>query len=386
MAVIALADGSHLRAVYHLYRALAVEEPHPTAKGNLELEFKKITAAWNKGELIVSKPRSSEGGEAGKALTSWFVRLHARCYRGQDFPEHEELESEVLSQLAVDLKERELDATLHRFILINVAAEHQAGVRVQTCAPSQENISAYFFFLRFNVKTFFTLLQILQLELEKLVVDESKQGQKVGRMTAVTRRVLPGLRHYSSWLAGNISILTAQVGDGSLNVQIKELWKVYATGLTLLAATFPVETLSCSAEYLLEEDEDTIGFKPFNDDDSNSVKRRYYRPNSSLRKPRMHDRGIERRHPNEEMLSRVRDFLTDGLELAVSRVSVSFPTDIHSSITLTVNLVENPHPPDREWYFCLPRRRTAVPTYPCRSRISPDQSSFADSPSQRCPS
>ena len=130
LAVIALADGNHLRATYHLYRALAVEEPHPTAKGNLEIEFKKISAAWNKGELISQGVQKDDQGP-GKALVGWFMRLHARCYKGVEFPEHDELENEVLSQLAVDLKERSLEGTLNKFVLINIAAEYFAGVRVQ---------------------------------------------------------------------------------------------------------------------------------------------------------------------------------------------------------------------------------------------------------------
>ena len=32
LAVIALADGNHLRATYHLYRALSAHEPHPSAR------------------------------------------------------------------------------------------------------------------------------------------------------------------------------------------------------------------------------------------------------------------------------------------------------------------------------------------------------------------
>ena len=130
LAVIALADGSHLRATYHLYRALAVEEPHPNAKGNIEIEFKKITTAWDKGQLINASSHKDSQGSA-KALLGWFMRLHARCYKGIEFAEHDELESEVLSQLAIELKERSLDAILPKFILINIAAEHFASVRLQ---------------------------------------------------------------------------------------------------------------------------------------------------------------------------------------------------------------------------------------------------------------
>ena len=130
LAVIALADGNHLRAIYHLYRALAVDEPHPTAKGNLEIEFKKVLTAWDKGEMIPKElPRDSQG--PGKALLGWFMRLHARCYKGIDFAEHEELENEVLSQLAIDLKERSLEGTIQKFVLINISAEFFASVRYQ---------------------------------------------------------------------------------------------------------------------------------------------------------------------------------------------------------------------------------------------------------------
>ncbi len=130
LAVIARTDANHLRATYHLYRALAVEEPHPSAKGNLEIEFKKIHAAWSRGESVANPlQRDSQG--PGKALVGWFMRLHARCYAGIEFSEHDELENEVLSQLAVDLKERSLEGTLNKFILINIAAEYFAGIRLK---------------------------------------------------------------------------------------------------------------------------------------------------------------------------------------------------------------------------------------------------------------
>lgn len=125
LAIIALADGNHLRATYHLYRALSAQEPHPTAKGNLEIEFRKIMSAWAKRELI----RPEDAGIPGRALTPWFLYLHAKCYKGTDFPEHDELESEVLSQLAVEIRERSLEGTLQKFCLINIAAEDFAKVR-----------------------------------------------------------------------------------------------------------------------------------------------------------------------------------------------------------------------------------------------------------------
>ena len=75
---------------------------------------------------------SRDAQTSSKALVGWFVRLHARCYKGVDFSEHEELESEVLSQLAVELKERSMDGTLNKFVLINIAAEFFARGRLNS--------------------------------------------------------------------------------------------------------------------------------------------------------------------------------------------------------------------------------------------------------------
>ncbi|RFU35844.1 hypothetical protein B7463_g453, partial [Scytalidium lignicola] len=124
MAVIALADGNHLDAVYHLYRALAVKEPHPLAKGNLEIEFKKITTAWEK-----AGPNVKTDTEA--TLILWFVRLHAKLYKGVEFSTHEELEKEVLYRLTLLLKDQPFETTLEKFVIINIAAEYFAGERIK---------------------------------------------------------------------------------------------------------------------------------------------------------------------------------------------------------------------------------------------------------------
>ncbi|RAL05568.1 uncharacterized protein BO80DRAFT_440347 [Aspergillus ibericus CBS 121593] len=310
LAVIALADGNHLRATYHLYRALGAQEPHPSAKGNLEIEFRKVMNAWNKRELI----RPEDAGIPGRALAPWFVYLHAQCYRGLDFPEHDELESEVLNQLAVDLKERSLEGTLQKFCLINIAAEDFSRTRTtEDTAPN-----ARLFFQRINVKTFFTLLQILLAEVERFAVeDPSNQDAKTGpdKVTVVARRILPALRNYSSWLLTASSLLVSYKGekDTPLAVQIIEFWKIYANTLTLLASTFDVVHLP-EIDYLLEEDEETLCFAPLAKE---STSRRYFN-SAGQQKPRMNDPGVERNHPNMEMLYRIREFVIDGLDLVVS--------------------------------------------------------------------
>ncbi|KAF9248326.1 hypothetical protein DTO012A7_1338 [Penicillium roqueforti] len=311
LAIIALADGNHLRATYHLYRALSAQEPHPTAKGNLEIELRKIMSAWAKKELI----RPEDAGIPGRALTSWFLYLHAKCYKGTDFPEHDELESEVLSQLAVEIRERSLEGTLQKFCLINIAAEDFAKVR----SIEESVLEARVFFQRINVKTFFTLLQILLVELERTASFEdpnSKDEMPIpDKVSVVARRILPALRHYSSWLLTNSKSLVEQKEekDSALSIQIKEFWKIYAGTLSLLASSFDVVSLP-EVDYLLEEDEESLGFAPL---DQDATSRRYVGSRDQP-KPRMHDLGIERSHPNMEMLYRIREFVIDGLDLVVN--------------------------------------------------------------------
>lgn len=179
-------------------------------------------------------------------------------------------------------------------------------------------MQALFFFLRLNVRTFFTLLQLLQSELELGAsgdVDLQSSygsGRTSNRITAVARRLLPALRQYSSWLTVNLSLLVNKVGDNMLEVQVREMWRTYANTLTIITSTFDVSELP-SIEYLLEEDEDTICFQPFKDDTSTR-----YRPSDSTdMKPIFHAQGVERQHPNLDMLGRIGDFLLVGVKLAM---------------------------------------------------------------------
>ncbi|RFU35841.1 hypothetical protein B7463_g454, partial [Scytalidium lignicola] len=135
------------------------------------------------------------------------------------------------------------------------------------------------------------------------------------KITIIARRILPALRKYSVWLVSQARIIIAQVGNGIVNLHIIEMWKMYCAVLTRLANFFPVEELP-SINYLFEEDESTIGFNPFRDPllpqdcdlytDSNGLK------------PRTTDPGVQRSHPNVEMLARVRDILLCGLTLTVN--------------------------------------------------------------------
>jgi hypothetical protein len=136
MAVIALNEQNHLDAVYHLYRAIAIQEPYQLAKGNLEIEFKKITTAWDK------KPVSHANFGSTETLILWFVRLHAKFYKGIEFPTQNELEKTVLTGLTRLLDNQDSEIVLEKFVVINIAAEYFAAERSwgKSCSPTDSHM------------------------------------------------------------------------------------------------------------------------------------------------------------------------------------------------------------------------------------------------------
>lgn len=125
LAVLALADQNHFQGVYYLHRALTVENPFPTARRNLELEFKKILA--HKSDQGRSVPQNTD--EYSLQLQSQFVKFHAKCYEGIDVDDLTKLENEILNQLGIHLKENLQHDVLTRLCLTNIAAEHVAGAK-----------------------------------------------------------------------------------------------------------------------------------------------------------------------------------------------------------------------------------------------------------------
>jgi hypothetical protein len=168
----------------------------------------------------------------------------------------------------------------------------------------------------------FVLLRTLQPELEDPVTGEDLPNSTAGaqsnrcrdKITVITRRLLPAIRQYSIWLVSETDILVA-THPASVSLYIKELWKMYADVLTGLINLFPVGELPY-LNYLLEEDQTTVGFKPLRGPKQNSNCDLYIDGEGKM-KPRNTDQGVERSHPNIEMQARVRDILLCGLALAM---------------------------------------------------------------------
>lgn len=164
-----------------------------------------------------------------------------------------------------------------------------------------------------------TLLEILLPELEDLAVGEdipNSSSQKPQEKISVTcRRVLPALRQYSVWILTRYThLLNYAVGaKDNLRPNLVNMWKSHAAVLTKFLDLFKGSELKKSA-YLLEEDETTIGFKPFNSL-SIPLECRMHTDAEEAPKPHVTDPGVKRNHPNIEMQCRIHDMLIIGYKL-----------------------------------------------------------------------
>lgn len=130
-AVIALEERQHLRGIYHLYRAIVVDEPHPNAALNLKKEFDRVNIAWDRGELI-PKGGGNDPDASKNALSGWYVRLHSICLKGETSTGYDELEREVFGQLAAQIRQRDdMGGFVMRLAMTNISAQYIATEKFQ---------------------------------------------------------------------------------------------------------------------------------------------------------------------------------------------------------------------------------------------------------------
>lgn len=189
---------------------------------------------------------------------------------------------------------------------------------LHTAKPGPQTQTTFLLFLRFNVKTFTTLLRVYYGDLQAIDLTTTSEDDELDlatRVTAVSRSILPALRLYSSWLLTMTPMLAGLTADDLLGEAIDQFWPIYAKVIDLVAAIFPIWDLEDLDEitYMLEEDADTIEFKPLQ---HARTKKIWNYKTTGQAKPRFSDHGVERASADLEMLARVREFLTDGLFLA----------------------------------------------------------------------
>ncbi|OCT50665.1 hypothetical protein CLCR_06642 [Cladophialophora carrionii] len=303
LAVIALSDQDHLRAVYHLYQAICVEMPFPQARGNLELEFKKLRVKANQGKPIAG---NSDVFKGNPYLYERFLLFHARCWE-ENPPEQEEQQMEILRLIADQIRQQPEATILRKFSLINIAAEKSAAEKVDG-DPSA--FRSFEILQSFNVKTFTLLLKLVLDELQQLAGNvDLPATNPLAEVPPVTRRTLSHLRLYSGWLLTTVQYLLANLGLAS---QMQQLWRLYVGALNLLLQLFPPS--DAEFEYLLKEDAETLGFSAF----SQFVRDKRFRRSSQF-KPIYTEASFGPAIPNNEMLFRIKEFIRDAMFLFKSR-------------------------------------------------------------------
>lgn len=170
-------------------------------------------------------------------------------------------------------------------------------------------MQAYFFFLRFNVKSYTTILESFHEDLQAhwdKNTPEASSHKLSQRLPVTARHFLPCLRLYSSWLLANSCIVSADVGDDDLQRNIDDFWAMYSSTLSSLASKFPLPDLP-EVEYQLEEEVDSFGFQPL---ESKKTQKLF-----AELKPKFSDANVQRRDVDTEMLVRVREMLSDAMLL-----------------------------------------------------------------------
>lgn len=190
--------------------------------------------------------------------------------------------------------------------------------------PSPEARQSAVFLLQFNIRTITVLLEKFLPELDDASIGEDLPDNSSGartrrsreRITVISRKILPALRQYSTWLVSRITDIVKEANDAhprELTMYIRQMWAVYARVMTKIVGVFPVEELE-HVGYLLEEDEMTVGFKPLRDPNLETETNLYVNADGNI-KPRITDPGIARSLPKVEMTARIQDILLCALVL-----------------------------------------------------------------------
>ncbi|KAL8356435.1 hypothetical protein RB601_001642 [Gaeumannomyces tritici] len=315
MAVVFLGEkDKDLAAVYHLYRALAVQEPHPNALQNLEVEFKKLRPS--------SPPRGRNASlDPQVTLATWFVKLQAIFYTGETLPQQAELEGEVAHRMQMLLVTKDSNEVLMMMTLTNITAYYIARQRAEK-KWSVELSQSCQFMLSFNIRMILAVSRVVMKEikgaLEAMPGEEpesaSASTKETDRFLAVMTTGVPILRIFMIWICLHRADLVKYADHLP---HLVEAHASLAETISLLIEAFRDEDLGIStAEYLLREDIETIGFEPLRNEAAPFVCRAMHYTLDGKQKQRLESDISKKLQDNVETLSRINDIINCGYFLA----------------------------------------------------------------------
>ncbi|KAF6824631.1 Protein SMG7 [Colletotrichum plurivorum] len=349
MGIIYLTEKKHLDIIYHFYRAIAIEEPHPIASQNLESELKDVVQLSSQSKLTLQSTSGRRTGppDPQDPFMLWFVTLHAYFYKGEPFTQHKELEDEVISRLEMAIKATNTRDMLQKMVLLNISAFQGSVKRMNSKWTAASSMSSQFI-LRLNARFFVTFCRLLKKELEDVLERQQKGGQalvdgsdkQADKVTPLIENTLPFVRLYAAWMvACRAEILNAQ---DSLGAFIKDMLRGFAKTLTVLCEVYGLEALM-DAPYLLPEDHEAVGLIPLYDAKLPESCRLHYNEGSQVLKPQAGHISGPRLDALDEAWARVLGTIKCGFFLANS--DSAFPYSYASTPKgLQFEFVENYDP------------------------------------------
>ncbi|KAK4169272.1 protein SMG7 [Cladorrhinum sp. PSN259] len=316
-----------LQVVYHFYRAMACDKPHPNASANLEHQFQKLQKLKNWGTK--------------RALVIWFVKLHAHYYQGKEFNERKELENEVDHHLAVAMKSGnhlDSDTDLLKIVLINITAYVVGLQKIQSKWTEEQSRSCQYILLA-NIRTIHTICRLLKDEITDLIqrtpapvsnsAPSTEQYKPEGKFSAVFERILPLLRVYMAWLCSYNSELVKY--QPYLEPTFGSMCTLLSTTLSLLFELLGSSSnLGTAVGWRFPEDELTLGIQCLNGTHLHNGCQLYYDAFKKKPKPRREELPDAAQSQDDVTFTRALDVALCAIDLAAP--DSEFPFDTSKNI------------------------------------------------------
>ncbi|KAF2229699.1 hypothetical protein EV356DRAFT_520678 [Viridothelium virens] len=294
LALTFIAEEDHFNALYHLSRSRSTL---PQNDINLRREIRKISAADESNVLKDSISRHQDPGNTA-SLVAAVINAYCIYFSRKELDQFALTMSEEFFELSTsilrsDVREEMCNLPIIRMVIMTIAMEQSH--------PIFSHYNLRFCTILFDA--FFDEFMNTQESLDSSYI-HSLWAEKLSKHA---QYLLHPIRIHSLWLVTNCESLRGNRKD---KYTTRNAWRSYAKILTLLANEFPLEELP-TVDYLLEEDEETLGLSSLLSEETSRIWK-----NGSRYKSRMREE-LTKLTPEIESLARIRDLLIDGLGLAL---------------------------------------------------------------------
>ena len=307
IATIALADGDLFHALYWIYRALSVNEPHSQAHENLKRAFVRVDAAFSDGKLQ----------ESNSQLVFVFLCLLSNSQTGRPEARFGTLEAELETLLTMNLEESQPSSLLREILLTSFSATHCAQETLAKAQGAGNSFDAFVLALRITLRLVCTLLKDFEKGLQVMLNSMTRGTQSSYGPELLSASAVSLTRLCMLWAMRNQNLLTNRIYSDVDALQ-DILWQRIADSLSLLdghvtLGGFPILMRS------LYEDEDTVAYKPLSSESTN----RFRLNTQYLEKIAPESHGHNASNEAGDTWVRTKHILQIGIEMAHDKVPCS---------------------------------------------------------------